>query len=224
MNIVCVSPHPDDVEYAIGGILYKLAEKGHKITNLINEKFDFEDIHTQEIIELRRGDSIRAAKFISSEVTFFRLDDSINEIANLIRNLKPDILFVPSPHERHPIHKLTYQTMMDAIELAVFTSGGLPGYQVKQIFYYETFSSDIIKPDFIIDVSKVYFKAKKMLEEHKHGIDTLPSLPYKFQLYHQMRGFEASCMYGESLIMEKHAPYSWKENRKIGLYMLAEIF
>lgn len=224
MNVVCVSPHPDDIEYGIGGILCKLAEKDHKITILVNEKYDFENIHTQETIELRRDDSVRAANLISGDVIFFNLDDPLNEIANLIRKLQPHIMLIPSCHETHPIHKLTNQVIMNAIEVAVFTSNDVPGYQVNQIFYYETYSSDVIKPDFIIDVTQVYVKAKKMLKEHKHGIEILPSLPYKFQLYHQLRGFEASCMYGESLIMEKHAPYSWKENRKIGLDILTEIF
>ena len=224
MNIVCVSPHPDDIEYGIGGILFKLAEKEHKITILINEKYDFENIHTQETIELRRDDSIRAANHDSGDVVFFKLDDPLNEIANIIRKLQPQIMIIPSVHETHPIHKLTNQVIMDAIEVAVFTFNDVPGYQVNQIFYYETFSSDGFKPDFIIDVSQVYVKAKKMLGEHKHGIEILPSLPYKFQLYHQSRGFEVSCMYGESIIMEKHAPYSWKEYRKVGLEMLSEIF
>lgn len=224
MNIVCVSPHPDDIEYGIGGILLKLSGENNKITILTNEKYDFENIHTQDTIELRRDDSLRAAEYVSAKVVFFKLDDPLNDIANIIRNLKPEILFIPSCHETHPIHKLTNEVMLNAIDMAALTFNDVLGYQVNQLFYYETFSSDVIKPNFIIDVSQFYAKAKKMLYEHKHGIEILPSLPYKFQLYHQSRGFESSCMYGESLIMEKRAPYSWKENRKIGLEMLSKIF
>lgn len=224
MNIVCVSPHPDDIEFGIGGILIKLSEKNHKISILTNEKYDLENIHSQSMIELRRDDSVRAAKHISGEVIFFRLDDSLNDIANIIRRLQPQIMIIPSCNETNSIHKLTNKIMLEAIELAEFASDIVSGHQVNQIFYYETFSTGDVKPDFVIDVSQVYVKAKRMLFEHRRGIEILPSLPYKFQLIHQIRGVEVSCMYGEALVMERRAPYSWKENRKIGLDMITEIF
>lgn len=224
MNIMCVSPHPDDIEYGMGGVLLKLAEKGHQITILVNEKYDCIDVLSQDVVQLRREDALRAAKHISGKVLFFRIDEPLEEIADYIRKLQPQIMIMPSKHETHPIHKITNIVILDAIKTAVLDHKEHQGVQVKQIFYYETFSTDYFVPDFIIDVSKFYVKAKRMLEEHRYGIETLPSLPYKFQLYHQIRGFEASCMYGESLVMDKQAPYSWKENRAVGLSMLTEIF
>ena len=224
MKIVGISPHPDDIEYGAGGILVNLSKLGYDITLLVNEKFDKVNLHTEEKILLRKQDTYNAAKHISANVQFFNVDNDLNSLANIFRLLKPDIVFMPSCYETHPIHKLTHMVMSDAIHLATSPSGNIQGYQVKQLFYYETYSSSVFCPDFIIDVTRVYVEARKMLSEHIFGIKTLPSLLYKFQLNHQLRGFEASCCYGEALIMDKQGAFSWSENRRIGMDMILSLY
>lgn len=221
MNILCVSPHPDDVEYGIGGILLKLS-KFYDITILVNEKYDLVDKTDEYNLKLRRRDCEHASELLGCNIVYFRIDDGIDVISNLLNNIKPDIVFTPFIKDRNQIHKLTSDVIMNAINYISVSKEY--SHKIKQLIFYETFSSYHFEADIIIDVSDIYINAKKVLLEHKHGINTLPSLLYKFQLYHQARGFEAACLYGESLLFERSAPYSWKENQEILIEMLSYLF
>ena len=86
----------------------------------------------------------------------------------------------------------------------------------------ETFSTFEFMPDIIIDVTSEYTTALKQLKLHQLGTQTLPALPYVFQINHQNRGIQGSCLYGEGLIINKNGNCLWVHNtRKLFQYLIS---
>lgn len=223
MRILAVSPHPDDVEYGIGGILLRAKENQHEITILCNEKMDVIDHPSPDIVEQRKKEALNVADFWQIKYEFFSLNDGLNSIADCIRRIQPQIILLPYFNDFNPIHRETTVVFKDAIFSAQTSTQTYSGLLVSQLFYYETYSTEDFKPDFIIDVTAQYTYARKALKLHTTGIKTLPSLEYKFQLMHQQRGLEGSCHYGEGILRANEYWFNWCMNQKTGIDFLLSL-
>lgn len=223
MRILAISPHPDDVEYGLAGILLRLRACQHKITVLYNTKYDLYEDAQSISHDARSFDIKNACTMMNAEYGFFSIDDTLSHLASCMVEEEPDIIFLPALHDHNLIHQRVHIRIKETIETARKQNSGNGRFHLHQVFYYETFSSTNFEPNFIADVTKEYALAKRILQAHQIGIQILPSLLYRHQLMHQLRGFECSCLYGEGLQIEQEIPYLWKDNRKVGLQMLSEI-
>lgn len=143
MNIAILGPHPDDQELAMGGTVALLAAGGHKVTLV--------DMTTGEPTpfgseETRAAESAAAAKvlgvtrinagFKNREVVYSI--EARHRVAALYRQLRPDILFLPYPHDAHPDHIAVTRIGEDARFDGKLTKSAIPGtpYYCKRILYY----------------------------------------------------------------------------------------
>lgn len=220
MKVITVTPHPDDSEFGLGGILSLARGAGHEIITLCNEKFDEISLDEKENVEKRKQEMLLVSQKTNSICQFFSIDDEIDNITNMIRKERPEIVFVPYFDDFNFIHVITTELVRKAIYYAQHTYKETCGYCVPQIFYYETYSSKHFEPEFIINVTTVFAQARQNLKLHKEGIQTLPSLEYKFQIQHQLRGIQGSCHYGEGIKIEREYWFSWCQNQKIGFQFL----
>lgn len=121
MDIVLfVGPHPDDIEIGAGATAAKLASMGKKVCFLVCTDGRYGDANTDargdELAALREQESIKAAKLLGvSDVRFLRFpdggyyseDELKAQIAAVVSEVKPDMLFCPDPDvisECHPDH------------------------------------------------------------------------------------------------------------------------
>lgn len=222
MKVLAVSPHADDVEFSISGILCKLMED-YEIDILYNTKYDLFDQDNSLGHEERIEEIKDACKLLGAKYEFFSIQDTIEELAKQLLKINPTIIFLPYPNDTNRIHLRVCQLYLDVIEAATKMQDDQNTFNVAQLFYYQSYSSVGFEPDIIVDVTNMYSKARNILLCHKAGIRILPSLIYKFQLLHQINGFGCSCLYGEGLVMDKNSPYCWKNNRRIGIKMLCDI-
>ena len=223
MKIMIVSPHPDDSDYGLGGILNKLKDGSHELIVLCNEKFDVIDVMQQEKISERKKEMIQASDYVNAKCEFFSVEDDIESIADIVRKYKPNIVFIPFYEDFNPIHRRVASLFKEVLFISQEDSKQYNGHMVNQLYYYETFSTKGFNPDMLIDVSQEFTNAKKMLRIHKQGLKTLPSLEYKFILQHQQRGFDSSVHYAEGLMIEKEYWYSWNNNTKFKLELLNDL-
>ena len=128
--------------------------------------------------------------------------------------MSPDIIFLPYYNDYNEIHKKTTEYMMYAIEAAKKLKKDQE-IIVKQLIYYEAYSSINFIPEYVINVSDTFSNAKRILLCHKMGIKTLEVLPYKFQILHQLRGLDCAMPYGEGIIRESSGQYNWNVNLRI---------
>jgi LmbE family N-acetylglucosaminyl deacetylase len=184
-KILCIQPHPDDCEIAIGGILAKLSLEKKEIIylTLTDGCFGTNDpsIKPEQLAKIRKEEQEKAAKIIGvKKIIWLNYKDTElpyspdvrNKIISIIREEKPDIVLAPDawlPYEVHPDHR---HAGLLATEAVFFSSlpninridleKGLGPHEVQLIGLYYT-----SKPNYIVDISDTFNIKINALKEHK---------------------------------------------------------
>ena len=131
VQVMVVTPHPDDAEFGVAGtvvhwvregkgVIYVVCTNGDKGTSDINMK-------PEELVRIREQEQLAAAKLIGvREVIFLRYPDQgledtpefRKEIVRLIRIYKPETVVTVDPYRRyiwHRDHRITGRVTLDAI-------------------------------------------------------------------------------------------------------------
>lgn len=157
MKILVVSPHPDDEALGAGGAIARLASEGNNITVAIVTK-GWEPLFSDSQVAQVRQEAlaandilgVKSLRFMDLPVTKLSLmpRHQLNEeFGNLMKQERPDLVFLPFCGDRHEDHKQVF----DACMVALRPSGKCGN--VKQILCYETVSethwaASYIEPSF----------------------------------------------------------------------------
>lgn len=184
-KVLCIQPHPDDCEVAIGGMLARLSFEGKEIVylTLTDGSMGTYDpgFSPQELSKIRKKEQERAANVIGiKKLLWFDYKDTElpysfeirNKIISVIREEKPDIVLAPDPwlsYEVHPDHKNARLLALEASFFASFShinredlEKGLLPYDVPLVSLYYT-----SKPNYIEDVTDSFDIKLKALREHR---------------------------------------------------------
>ena len=161
-SIVCVGAHPDDVEIGMGGTVAALATSGHDV--LLVDLTDGEPT-PYGTPERRRAEATRAAKVLGcSRVTLdlpnralFDTVESRTALAEVLREVRPSILFVPYPEDAHPDHLAASRIAEAARFYAKFTKTamrGEPHYPARIYRYMAVHLRLVREPTFLADITE----------------------------------------------------------------------
>nr|BBH87237.1 GlcNAc-PI de-N-acetylase [Thermosporothrix sp. COM3] len=172
--ILFVLAHPDDAEFIAAGTVALLVEEGCHVHYLLvtrGEKgADDEDWTPEETAQIREREQREAAKVLGVEtVTFLdgysdgEVEPTLQlrrEIAGIIRQLKPDVLFTLDPWRRgeiHPDHRAVGFCTIDALASArgrlYFPEqlrDGVTPHKIRQLYLFPT-----DQPNHWVDISSV---------------------------------------------------------------------
>lgn len=224
IEVMAVAPHPDDVEFGCGGILFKLNKEQYHITVLCNTCFDIVDCTDLSQKRIRLEEQREACEVFNADCIFFDAYKNLDNISDILRKLKPNFIFLPWENDFNPTHMHVTSIIKKSIFEAQNNSKYYSGWMVNQLAYYETFSSINFKPEFNVDVSDVFSQALMILKKHKYGLKKLPSLLYKYKINHQKRGIECSTFYAEGIIFDKTFWMGWKQNSLLGIDLLYSMY
>ena len=160
VQVMVVTPHPDDAEFGVAGtvarwvregksVIYVVCTSGEKGTSDPNMKPD-------ELAKIREQEQLAAAKLLGvREVIFLRHSDQSledtpefrKEIVRLIRMYRPETVVTADPYRRymwHRDHRIAGQVVLDAIfpyardHLAYpdFLEEGLQPHKVKEVLLW----------------------------------------------------------------------------------------
>lgn len=168
LDIVAFGAHPDDVELSMGGTIISLVEKGFKVGivdltqgelssrgNVLTRKMETEK--ASKILGINFRENLKF-KDGNLEIGI----NSIKKVVEIIRKLRPLIVFAPYFVDRHPDHEKAGQLIKEAVFYSglknfISKSKSLKPYRPKKIFYYmQTYP---FEPSFIYDISP-YFDLK----------------------------------------------------------------
>lgn len=219
-TILILGTHPDDVDAGMGGTIIKLSSLGHNIhiVDLTNgeptpygnpdtRKKEWEiassllHVQTRTVLDLPNRylfDSVEARKKVAQE----------------IRKLKPDILFLPYWEDAHPDHIQSTQICESARFYAKLTKTDMqyePWFP-KKIFYYLWSHLNIhISPAFIIDISSEFNNklsaVKAFKSQYMYNDEQWERVKNKIYSICQYYGYLIGVKYGE--------PFACRE--KLGL-------
>jgi LmbE family N-acetylglucosaminyl deacetylase len=157
-TILAVSAHPDDIEFACGGTLFKIKEQWNDIYLIVatNGENGFKVNHKPKLqrIKIRTKEQQNAADILGIKKVFFlnykdcylrNTDKLRKEIAAIIKKVKPDIIFSFDPANRtyesvnllHRDHREISEAVFDAVFAArnrYFLKGN-PHF-VKQFWFF----------------------------------------------------------------------------------------
>ncbi|AEH50541.1 PIG-L deacetylase family protein [Pseudothermotoga thermarum] len=184
-NILCVQPHPDDVDLSIGGIVAKLTQMGAKITYVTVTDGSAgtldESIMGSKLSSIRKREQEEAAKILGvSELIWLDFEDlgsyTVEEvrvkIVEIIREKKPDAVLTVDPflpYEAHPDHTKCGLATAQAVLFYRLPKilGGSCEKTVKIIGFFNS-----SKPNTIFELTEEDFQRKmKALSCHRSQFD-----------------------------------------------------
>jgi bacillithiol biosynthesis deacetylase BshB1 len=125
LDVLAIGAHPDDVEIACGGTLAVLSRQGRRVGILHLTRGE---AGTRGSAAERRREAARAAEALGAEhLEFLDCGDAglgtgeaeEEALIGALRRLRPELVFSPSPADRHPDHGRAHRL----VEAACFYAG-----------------------------------------------------------------------------------------------------
>ena len=176
LDALVVAPHPDDAELGLGGTIAKLIGLGWKVGIL--------DLTSGEptplgSVEIRKAETAAASKALgnpwrenlglpnrSLEPTL----DHRRALAEVIRRVKPRLLFAPFWEDAHPDHTAATKLVEDArfwSKLSKSDMSGEPFHPARILYYFSVHLRIVERPSFVIDISEHAEAKRAAMESYK---------------------------------------------------------
>lgn len=170
-RFLIVSPHPDDAELGMGGTILRLKQKAHMVFMVdltsgeptpygTEKKREKETRKSTEILKVDERVNLR----LENRYLFDHKEARLL-LAEIIRQYRPDVMFLPYPEDAHPDHVVCTKITEAARFYAKFTKvklKGKPHYTPNLYYFFCTHLRTIPNITFFVDISKQFkdkFKA-----------------------------------------------------------------
>jgi len=170
LDVIAMGAHPDDVELGCGGTLALLAERGLRvgIVHLTRGEAGTRGTGDERIAEACQAASELGAVWVDyldcGDGGLRTGEAEENAVIEILRRSRPELVFAPSPTDRHPDHGRASQL----VEAACFYSGlrrRAPelgeAHRPAAVFNY--MQHDPFAPRFVVDVTRTWGKKMRAL-------------------------------------------------------------
>lgn len=176
-KILIIAPHPDDDVIGMGGTIFNLYKKNHKIeivyvTNGSGSKKlgIYKKLTDKEFIETRKKEAVNSIKKLCGNnhkikqifLNFNSLDLKKSSTALLTKFeqlLKHDFVYIPYLKDQHLTHRIVSKSVLEAIK---------QNNKNIKIYEYEVWSAiPFLKNTIIEDISLCIKIKQKAIKEHK---------------------------------------------------------
>lgn len=218
-KVLVIAPHPDDEIIGCGGTIAKYIDKGIDVYVIVatNAHKGAPELFDNQIIKEVRLEALKAHKYLGVKETFFfdfpapalnafpEFKISI-KIAEIINQVKPNILYLPHPGDLHQDHKAIYRAGL----VAARPQGD---YCIKEIYCYETLSETewapyqekAFIPNVFIDITDFFEQKLEAMRFFKSQIKEFPHTrsTETFEALAKFRGSTVGVNRAESFILER---------------------
>jgi LmbE family N-acetylglucosaminyl deacetylase len=193
-RILCISAHPDDNEFTIGGTIARWTREGRHVTFcLVTAGGAGVNEHTpspEGLIPVRERETHAAARILGvKDVIFLGYADGTlqptlamrRDLTRVVRRVKPDVVMCGDPTVRfygneymnHPDHRAVADAALDAVFPSSETSAifpellaeGLPPHKVRQVFL-----AGALEPDVFVDIAGTLATKCRALQAHRSQV------------------------------------------------------
>ena len=216
LDILVIAPHPDDAEIGMGGSIALLQTQGHRVGIL--DLTDGEPTpHGSR--EVRQSEAAAASQVLGIQwrqclgLPNRSLEHTLDarwELAGVLRQVRPRILFAPHWEDSHPDHVAATELIEAARFWAKLSKSDLPGepFLPKRIYHYFSLHLRVHeRPSFVLDISDHIDKKIRAVECYdsqfgQHANDTARSHILSEELRARARywGWAIGTTFGEPFV------------------------
>jgi N-acetylglucosamine malate deacetylase 1 len=211
LDVLAVSPHPDDAELGMGGAILKFKDEGLAVGVL--DLTDGEPTpHGSPEVRRRETDAATAILGLDWRENLGLPNRSLEPtlaaraaLAGVFRRMRPRWIFAPYWIDAHPDHVAATQLIEAARFWSKLTKTDLPGepfYPERIFYYYCTHLRIVPQPAFVLDISQYWDRKRAAIECYRSQfIEGRPQEPPTF--VDQLRdrtaawGWSIGARYGE---------------------------
>ncbi|MDI6602650.1 MAG: PIG-L family deacetylase [Patescibacteria group bacterium] len=204
LRILVIAPHPDDDLIGCGGSMAMHLEKGNEVfvIYVTNGDAACQQFPPDEFTKIRKEETLNAGRCLGLKVeNLFFLDEQpwrINEektrfeLLDLIRQIRPDVCYIPHSSDAHLDHRATHRAALEAINMAPskwfrqYGSTVEEPFSISIILAYEVWAA-LMTPNYFEDITLFLEKKMQALREHK----TQATAKYE-QAYRGMNAFRGA--------------------------------
>lgn len=187
MKIVVFAPHPDDDVIGCGGTIAAHVQAGDEvaIVYLTSGEAGSLPIPPDELRGIREREARQGTEILGvDDLIFLRFPDGyldfspecIRTLVKLIRDKKPDVIYLPHAQEAPRDHQVSHDLVLGAVRRASgpwFQDCGTAPCAVKQVLAYEVWTP-IVSPMFYADISPWIDLKLNALRCHASQTSTIP--------------------------------------------------
>jgi N-acetylglucosamine malate deacetylase 1 len=144
IDLLVISPHPDDAELGMGGSLARAKAEGYT-TGVLD--LTRGEAATKGSPEIRAKEADEASRILGLDIRrnlgwpdsrIMDSEDRRLHLARVLRELRPRIVVAPHANDRHPDHVAAAHIVPAALHLAGLKNSPLSGepHKAKQLFHY----------------------------------------------------------------------------------------
>jgi N-acetylglucosamine malate deacetylase 1 len=215
LDLLVIGAHPDDAEVHVGGILALAARNGLRAAIL---DLTSGDLGTRGSAATRRDEAMASAAILGVERHILDLPDArfdegeANRLKLMaqFRALRPAVVILPAPEDRHPDHRRAFRLGQDAAYYAGLKNYPCPGAPWRPQAVAWVGGETPGAPDLVVDVSAVWEQRMAALDAFGSQFRHDPTQPpTRISDPAFRRGVEGRAMHWGSLIVVTWAEALW---------------
>ena len=219
MNIVSIGAHQDDIEVECLGTLLKFYDQGgHTFTNVVISNGDKggqydPTVPYEEIARIRNAEATAVAEALGgryicmgqSDEYIRDTDEARNQLIDILREAKADLVFTLPPVDYNTDHMVTSQIAFHAVMLAavktIFTKHA-PLPVTPPLYYMDASTGLEFQPTHYVDITGVYERKCELARLHKSQMSNSQSwsgfdLVKLIRIMGEFRGIQCGVEYAE---------------------------
>ena len=136
-KVLLLGPHPDDIEFSSGGTVNKMIEYGVEVHYAVFSMCE-KSVPLGLPKDILKKELINASNFIGiKKENLYLFDyevrclpeqrqDILEDMVKLNKDIKPDLIFLPSSHDVHQDHKTIYEEGVRAFKYSMIIGYEMP--------------------------------------------------------------------------------------------------
>lgn len=210
VGVLFFGAHPDDVEWAVGGIALGLRDRGisFAMADLTNG-----EMGSRGTPEERRVEAARAAEFLGASarenlnLPDCGLADSPENrrlIAGVVRRHRPKLVLAPLWEDRHPDHAAAGLMVRNAQLYCVLKNldDPNPPHQPGAFLFYPIHKFQ--QPSFVVDTSELFARKLELLRIFESQFaEHVGDFLFRLESRDRYFGLQAGVRYGEALVIDQ---------------------
>lgn len=183
-DVLCVGAHPDDIEIGMGGTVAGMVRRGSAVAFLDltdGEPTPHGTPHTRVEEARRAAEALGVEERITLDLPNRSLADTPEaraKVAEVIRRLRPDVMFVPFAEDAHPDHMAACALATAARFQAKYTKTDMAGepHYVRRLYqHYAVHLRTGQTPSFVVDVTEDLDSKREALECYESQFTANPA-------------------------------------------------